>query len=685
MSHIPAFADLQIRLFPRQAEGYPLELTLDSHLQFDRAMLPADFLPFVPSGDGEADGQALFDWLMVGPGVATAWAAIRARQPQCRIRLIIDKAAPELHALPWELLRESQPGHTSVDLAASGATPFSRYMAGTWQPGRPVIARPIRILAAIASPTDLDVMGLPAFDLDHEWENLSAATQGLDVETVCLRQPTLAGVEAALRDGGYHVLHIIAHGGYDSVSGHAFLALCDDAGKTATVEDTAFAEMLTRLMGSIQADDQDRLRLVYLDSCETATRDSAHAFRGFAPVLVGAGVPAVVAMQEAVAVETSQVFTATFYKRLLAHGLADLASNEARATLLTRKLPGAAIPVLFMRLQGGLLFGKRGQILGQQPDSFWETLLENIADQACIPFLGPGVTADLLPNPEDLAHALATKYGYPFQTTGNLPRVAQFIGTVDNRRLRRDLIREMVEGFQRKLQLTGATDSRRAELSQVIARSDWVQRSVGLFETEIHQQVADLGLPLYFTTNYDNLMAEALAARGRTVRQETVAWRDPVRDHSGRPHGYLDPEPSPEEPVVVHLFGNTDDPLSMVLTEDDHLDFLTLIARDHEFLLPTNVRASLAESTLLFLGYRLTDLDMKVIMRGLLTNLDLDKWGMLHVAVQLDEEQVDESRVNEVTRYFQKYFAESKIDVYWGNVQQFVTELHDRWQEAQHG
>ena len=107
---------------------------------------------------------------------------------------------------------------------------------------------------------------------------------------------------------------------------------------------------------------------------------SADAFRGFAPVLVGAGVPAVVAMQEAVAVETSQVFTATFYERLLVHGLADLACNEARATLLTRKTARRAIPVLFMRLQGGLLFGKRGQILGQQPDSFWETLLENIAD-----------------------------------------------------------------------------------------------------------------------------------------------------------------------------------------------------------------------------------------------------------------------------------------------------------------
>jgi hypothetical protein len=41
--------------------------------------------------------------------------------------------------------------------------------------------------------------------------------------------------------------------------------------------------------------------------------------------------------------------------------------------------------------------------------------------------------------------------------------------------------------------------------------------------------------------------------------------------------------------------------------------------------------------------------------------------------------------VEEVTRFFQKYFAHSKIDVYWGTPQQFVDDLHARWQEYTHG
>ena len=40
------------------------------------------------------------------------------------------------------------------------------------------------------------------------------------------------------------------------------------------------------------------LRLVFLASCQTATTSPADAFRGLAPQLIHAGVPAVLAMQD---------------------------------------------------------------------------------------------------------------------------------------------------------------------------------------------------------------------------------------------------------------------------------------------------------------------------------------------------------------------------------------------------
>jgi hypothetical protein len=36
--------------------------------------------------------------------------------------------------------------------------------------------------------------------------------------------------------------------------------------------------------------------------------------------------------------------------------------------------------------------------------------------------------------------------------------------------------------------------------------------------------------------------------------------------------------------------------------------------------------------------------------------------------------------------YLRRYFSRSsgvEIDVYWGSVHQFVTEIHDRWQQEQ--
>jgi hypothetical protein len=119
----------------------------------------------------------------------------------------------------------------------------------------------------------------------------------------------------------------------------------------------------------------------------------------------------------------------------------------------------------------------------------------------------------------------------------------------------------------------------------------------------------------------------------------------------------------------------------MVVTEDDHLDYLARISHDHEYFLPVSVNERLASTTLLLLGYRLEDLDLKIIMRGLLTHLDLERWNKLRVAVQLESSQGDEAKEKEVIDYFQKYFSDARIDIYWGDTQQFMSDLSARWKE----
>ena len=108
-------------------------------------------------------------------------------------------------------------------------------------------------------------------------------------------------------------------------------------------------------MRALKRTSGDLIRLVFLSSCQTATRSPSDAFRGLAPMLVQAGVPAVLAMQDLVPIDTARTFSQVFYRQLLQHGLVDLAANQARARLLAGHLPGAHIPVLFMRLADGRL------------------------------------------------------------------------------------------------------------------------------------------------------------------------------------------------------------------------------------------------------------------------------------------------------------------------------------------
>jgi hypothetical protein len=679
------YADLEIRILEEQDQGYPVEITLNSEREFPRGYLQPDFLPWVPSTSPAADGQRLFDWFFADDRLKTAWAEVRGQQPQHRLRLRIDAAAPELHAIPWELLRDPGDDGAPQDLAATSAIPFSRYLAGKWQPGSPILKRPIKILVAIANPENLTEYQLAELDPNTEWASLQGAAADLDVDLVRLPGPcTLSALEAELKKG-YHILHFIGHGGYSQRLGRAVLYMADHENQVALVEDAQLAEMLARQLAQADLGRDDKLRLVFLASCQTATRSPADAFRGLAPQLVAAGVPAVLAMQDMVPIDTAREFARAFYHGLLQHGQVDLAGNEARSALLTAELSGAAVPVLFMRLRTGLLFGQRGQILGDRAESFWNTLLANIADGECTPFLGPGVTTGLLPSPQELAQELAAENSYPFVDSDNLPRVAQFIGTLDNRRLRKGVLSTLSASFKRRLGLKSEPADRRRSMTEIIETADWSEKSQERFESEIHHQLADLGLPLYITTNFDNFMDLALQAKGHQSRRLTIPWREALSTDAGRPYYDLDPPPSEEAPVILHLFGTDEDLLSMVLTEDDYLDFLARISRDHDYLLPTDVNEALASTTLLFLGYRLEDLDLKVIMRGLLTNLDLERWGMLHVAVQIDAATVDEAKNQEVIRYFQKYFSKSRIDVYWGSTQQFVTDLHARWQEYMHG
>jgi hypothetical protein len=720
-------AELEIRLrFPQDGNKVRLEPSLrlpgsDAPLEppdeedlvadFDLEGLEALWL----AGDHDAYGQKLTGCLFAPPAVLTflvrARAATQAQDPPLplRLRLRVAAGAFELHRLCWELLHDPEyPGRL---LATDENVLLSRYL--TSSDFRPVRTRPqasIRALVVVANPADVhryqgeEGRALAPVDVEGELERAREALRPIPVTALCSAgdfdcrgRPTLDEILDHLRDG-YDVLYLVAHGAL-SKDGEPLLWLEDAGGLAAVVsgDDTRRPDG-QRLIGLISRLSQmPRLpRLVILASCQSAgdgdepTSPSSRVLAALGPRLAEAGVPAVVAMQGSVTMSTVAEFMPVLFRELRRDGQIERAMAAARRAVQGRS--DWWMPVLFTRLESGQLFSRRGRAVGDEPEAFWTRLLKDITRGKCTPFLGPGVTADLLPSPLDLAQTLAVEYDYPLADCNSLVHVGQFVATHGYAGLCEDMVQALVTGYRRRMGLPDEPGGPEMSLSEAVESSSWSQRVQARFDSEIHHQLADLDLPLYLTTNFDNFMTLALQARlpeeeSHRVRRVPLAWRKEVRDEAGREDIDLVPPPSRQHPVVLHLFGTDDDLLSMVLTEDDYLDYLAHIFRDHQSLLPGNAKAAVASTSLLFLGYDLHDLALKVILRGLLPNLDLKRWQRRHVAVQLEPSTVDRARQREVMDYLRRYFSRSsgvEIDVYWGSVHQFVAELHDRWQQ-EHG
>lgn len=672
-------AELELRIFQRSAdgEGYPVELTLGTpggQQEFPRGYLAPDILPWVSSGDPEHDGRRLFESLLSDARLRAAWAQARGQCPACRIHLRIDPAAAELHTLPWELLRDE-----SAMLSAQAHTPFSRYLPVALPWGGPIEERPIRILVAIPTPSDLESRyNLPIVDLEGEQASLRAVFSAVGPELVqadfLLPPVTLERIEDKLR-AGYHILHYLGHGAFNVRRGQAALYLQDEQGLTAVVTDEMLAGMMAR--------QGVRPRLVFLVACRSATRATTDAFLGLAPRLVSVGVPAVVAMQDVVTVESGRKFSIAFYKRLLEHGQVDVAMNEARSTLLTSGRPDAGVPVLFMRLKSGRLWSAeadaRGEVLGDRnPRVFWTGLVRMIQQGKCTPIIGHRIHTRCLPQHGEVAEAWARLHEYPFSDRSNLTRVAQYLASnqgADFPRyelldfVKREFLNRLPEGLR-----PARTNN---TLSELIRAVGW-QNLVAGDPNDPYRVLASLNLPIYLTTDFNSLMSEALRAQGKRPVREICRWNDALSEVPSIFEEQQDYVPTPEAPLVYHLFGSDEEVNSLVLTEDDCLDFLVRISAEMERI-PSCLWAALSNSSLVFLGYALSDWEFRVILRGLVATRE-QRRKFKHVAVQLelDGSSADTAAVRD---FLQHYFQDAEINVFWGSVQQFVAELREYWEE----
>lgn len=282
----------------------------------------------------------------------------------------------------------------------------------------------------------------------------------------------------------------------------------------------------------------------------------------------------------------------------------------------------------------------------------WQYLIEDIREGACTPFVGAGASVPQVPLGSQLARTWADEYRYPLHDRDQLAQVAQYISVVEQEIAPKRRLRQQFAG---------------------LAEPDFTAPD------DPHGLLADLGLPCYVTTNYDQFMFRALEARGREPVSEYCHWWDESDQGDAG-----DLNPTPATPLVYHLHGRHDVPQSMVLTEADYLDFLVRVAETGTDILPAVIRKALASTSLLFVGYSLNDWTTRVLLKAIVGSLGGSN-TYPGIAVNLEPPVLPGASLDDAKAYLVKYVGalqHVRFSVFWGDARDFTADLRRRWEGA---
>jgi hypothetical protein len=293
----------------------------------------------------------------------------------------------------------------------------------------------------------------------------------------------------------------------------------------------------------------------------------------------------------------------------------------------------------------------------------WARLIDQLRNGDCTPFLGAGACYGTLPTGVQLSKEWADTYQYPFLDDEDLARVMQYaaVAAGDTTYLKQLVCRRLGDSAARPPDFTDP-----AEPHALLAQF--------------------LRLRVFLTTNYDDFLVQALKSVGRNPRVAVCPWYGSELYNKELFESGPGFDPQPEEPLVYHLHGSLHTPESLVLTEDDYLEFLVNVARGRaeqdRTIVPPAILNALTTRPLLFIGYSLRDWTFRVLFHGLLRAIP-DIHRRRHVSVQLlppVNGSVAEAN-DRAHRYLTRYMEGRKISIFWGTAAEFCTELRARMGE----
>jgi hypothetical protein len=177
--------------------------------------------------------------------------------------------------------------------------------------------------------------------------------------------------------------------------------------------------------------------------------------------------------------------------------------------------------------------------------------------------------------------------------------------------------------------------------------------------------------PLVLQEDEAKKYAPVRAGSKRQEDVEQVEWRQFV--------------PSKNTPLVCHLFGIESNDASLLLSEEDHLDFMLGAVNafrkgpiDRTQAVPSctlnsRVIDALSSRFLLLLGFDMDGWDLRALLKGLINRLGREK-GKTGVAVQADPTGSSEG----YRRYLEKSYESLNLHVLWRSPDRFIMDLRDQ-------
>ncbi|UCH92613.1 MAG: toll/interleukin-1 receptor domain-containing protein [Candidatus Aminicenantes bacterium] len=279
-------------------------------------------------------------------------------------------------------------------------------------------------------------------------------------------------------------------------------------------------------------------------------------------------------------------------------------------------------------------------------DNNWDTLIYSILQDNCILMLGPDAAAEKVgdshkPLTEILANKLAEMIDPEVREKidpSDLTQVAQFYCMEKGRN---SLYANVTAFYTQREDMT----------------------------SDLHMDLAALPFYLSVTTTPDNMFFNSLKKQGKSPLMERYHFNRP--DNPG-----IVKMGTEQEPLVFYLYGKLEEPKSLLLTENDLLDFLVSLISEKPPL-PKNIVSQLRnkEKSFLFLGFGFRHWYLRILLHVL--------QGQSKESPSFAMEQFEpkyEDLLRQTVVFFQK--SGFKIHIFEYELRNFAKELVEKYYQA---